>query len=169
VDVAAKAAKRAKAADARRPAPAQVAAPAAEVFRVVVDCSSGEAARGLLAKLRSGGFAARQVRATKVASVGVRSTREEFEELVSNLKQDRRDVESDPEMSARDRVPIAVALGAALRHLARVRGEGELTARVVMASPHFRRGLQVVVDAIRPHKEAFAAAHAALRALEEAT
>jgi hypothetical protein len=96
------------------------------------------------------------------------TTLEEVEEVIRQLKQDRRDAELDPAMTLRNRAVISTSLAAALRQLSRVRGETELTARQVIESPHFGRVLDALIVVLRPHREAWMAVRAELKRIVEA-
>lgn len=82
------------------------------------------------------------------------TTVEELEENVLRLKKIAQAAADDPEATIRDRSGASASLTLALRARAKARGEEELTAARVVSSPHFRKLVDVILDALEKHPEA---------------
>ena len=95
-------------------------------------------------------------------------TREQQEALVVDLDAMLVDALADDKASYRDRASVAAAKNAALRTLASMRGETQVTEVQVLRSPAGQRVLGVLFDALRAHPEACAAAAEKLEQLEAA-
>jgi hypothetical protein len=108
-------------------------------------------------------------RASEAPGVALGSTVEELEANVRRLKRIAEAAAADPSCPHRDRSSASASLTLALRARARAKGEEELTAARVIASRHFRDVFDLVVKALVPFPEAFAAAHEAVRKHVEAS
>lgn len=93
-------------------------------------------------------------------------TREQQEALVRDLDAMLVDALGDATASYRDRASVAAAKNAALRTLASMRGETQVTETQVLRSPSGQRVLGVLFAALRGYPEACAAAADALERLE---
>ena len=91
------------------------------------------------------------------------STREDLESTIMDLRADLADARrADSGASWRDKSALAKALMSAVKLLAQIRGETDITEAVVVKSPHFRAHWGAVIEALGPFPEARAAVEAAL-------
>ena len=87
----------------------------------------------------------------------VGSSLSELEALVQRIKRQSVEAEEDEHASVRDRAQLAAALQRALRDLAALRGDAQVSEAAVMRHPAFVRVLDVMRAALKAYPDAAAA------------
>ncbi len=90
----------------------------------------------------------------------------ECESNIARLRKIAEDAANDPACSHRDKATAGSALSAALRHLARLRGEGDITKSQIVRSQHWSAIVETIASALLPFPEAAGVVVKALRELD---